>query len=182
MRLACRATLLVYRAVAQSLTPGMTTADVHSLVAAAYHRVGFEGEASLNVDEFTALPHGSAKPQTLREGSILMLDDGCRCRGIHLGHHADLCPGQTDRQDESCLRPCAAGAIRGVGGCASGRADCRRGCGSAQGHRRWRLWPGVQVLYAPRGSRHRHGHARVALFRAQRYVRLGSELRTSRPT
>ncbi len=81
MRLACRATLLVYRAVAQSLTPGMTTADVHSLVGAAYHRVGFAGEASLNVDEFTALPHGSAKPQTLREGSILMLDDGCDVEG-----------------------------------------------------------------------------------------------------
>lgn len=81
MRLACRATLLVYRAVAASLHPGMTTADVHSLVAAAYHRVGFEGEASLNVDEFTALPHGSRQPQTLREGSILMLDDGCSVEG-----------------------------------------------------------------------------------------------------
>jgi Xaa-Pro dipeptidase len=81
MRLACRATLLVYRAVAQSLTPGMTTPDVRALVAAAYHRVGFEGEASLNVDEFTAVPHGSAKPQTLREGSILMLDDGCAVEG-----------------------------------------------------------------------------------------------------
>ena len=59
LRLACRATLLVYRAVAQSLTPGMTTADVHSLVVAAYKQVGFEGEASLNIDEFTAVPHGS---------------------------------------------------------------------------------------------------------------------------
>ncbi|MGA9587678.1 MAG: Xaa-Pro peptidase family protein [Terracidiphilus sp.] len=81
MRLACRATLLVYRAVAQSLNPGMTTVDVHGLVAAAYRQVGFEGEASLNVDEFTAVPHGSAKPQTLREGSILMLDDGCSVEG-----------------------------------------------------------------------------------------------------
>jgi Xaa-Pro dipeptidase len=81
MRVACRATLLVYRAVAQSLKPGMTTADVHSLIAAAYHRVGFPGEASLNVDEFTALPHGSAKVQTLHEGSILMLDDGCTVEG-----------------------------------------------------------------------------------------------------
>jgi Xaa-Pro dipeptidase len=81
LRLACRATLLVYRAVAQSLTVGMTTADVHSLIAAAYHRVGFEGEASLNIDEFTALPHGSRQPQTLREGSILMLDDGCSVEG-----------------------------------------------------------------------------------------------------
>jgi Xaa-Pro dipeptidase len=81
MRLACRATLLVYRAVAQSLQVGMTTADVHDLIGAAYHRVGFDGEASLNVDEFTALPHGSRQPQTLREGSILMLDDGCEVEG-----------------------------------------------------------------------------------------------------
>ena len=81
MRLACRATLLVYRAVAQSVKEGMTGADVRGLIAAAYHRVGFEGEASLNIDEFTASPHGSRQPQTLREGSILMLDDGCLVEG-----------------------------------------------------------------------------------------------------
>jgi Xaa-Pro dipeptidase len=81
MRLASRATLLVYRAVAQSLKEGMTTGDVHGLIAAAYLKVGFEGEASLNIDEFTALPHGSRQPQTLREGSILMLDDGCLVEG-----------------------------------------------------------------------------------------------------
>jgi Xaa-Pro dipeptidase len=83
MRLACRATLLAYRAVAQSLHPGMTTVDVHELIDAAYRRVGFSGEASLNVDEFTALPHGSKKPQVLREGSILMLDDGCVVEGYN---------------------------------------------------------------------------------------------------
>jgi Xaa-Pro dipeptidase len=81
MSLACRATLLVYRAVAQSLQPGMTTSNVHALVVAAYKQVGFEGEASLNIDEFTALPHGSRQQQTLREGSILMLDDGCEVEG-----------------------------------------------------------------------------------------------------
>ena len=81
MKLACRATLLVYRAVAQSMKAGMTTADVRSLIAAAYRRVGFDGEASLNIDEFTAQPHGSRQPQTLREGSILMLDDGCLVEG-----------------------------------------------------------------------------------------------------
>ena len=81
MRLANRATLLVYRAVAQSVHPGMTNADVERLVDAAYRRVGFPGDASLNIDEFTAQPHGSRQPQTLREGSILMLDDGCLVEG-----------------------------------------------------------------------------------------------------
>jgi Xaa-Pro dipeptidase len=81
MRLACKATLLVYRAVAQSVHEGMTNADVENLVQLGYRQVGFPGEASLNIDEFTAFPHGSAKPQTLREGSILMLDDGCTVEG-----------------------------------------------------------------------------------------------------
>jgi Xaa-Pro dipeptidase len=81
LRWASHATLLVYRAVAQSIRSGMTTNDVNSLIAAAYGRVGLKGEASLNVDEFTAIPHGSPKLQMLREGSILMLDDGCEVEG-----------------------------------------------------------------------------------------------------
>ncbi|MDE3201054.1 MAG: aminopeptidase P family protein [Acidobacteriota bacterium] len=81
MRLACCATLLVYRAVAHSVHPGMTNHDVEHLVSLAYGRVGFRGDASLNIDEYTALPHGSRTPQTLREGSILMLDDGCVVEG-----------------------------------------------------------------------------------------------------
>jgi Xaa-Pro dipeptidase len=81
IRLACRATLLVYRAVYQSLKEGMTTRDVHALIEAGYQRVGFPGEASLNIGEFTALPHGSRQPQTIREGTILMLDDGCAVEG-----------------------------------------------------------------------------------------------------
>ncbi len=81
MRLACRATLLVYKAVAASVHPGMTNADVEHLVDVAYKRIGFHGDASLNIDEYTALPHGSREPQPLREGSILMLDDGCTVEG-----------------------------------------------------------------------------------------------------
>jgi len=86
MRLACRATLLVYRAVYQSLQPGMTTRDVEKLIEAAYQKVGFEGEASLNIGEYTALPHGSDQVQTIREGTILMLDDGCSVEG----HWSDI--------------------------------------------------------------------------------------------
>jgi Xaa-Pro dipeptidase len=79
--LACRATLLVYRAVYQSLAEGMTTHDVQRLIQQGYQRVGFEGEASLNIGEYTASPHGSRQPQTIREGTILMLDDGCEVEG-----------------------------------------------------------------------------------------------------
>jgi Xaa-Pro dipeptidase len=81
LRLAAKATLLVYEAVYKSLQEGMTQHDVTNLVQAAYGRVGFPGEASVNVAEYTALPHGSRAPQIIREGTIIMLDDGCRVEG-----------------------------------------------------------------------------------------------------
>jgi Xaa-Pro aminopeptidase len=77
MRLASQVTLSVYEAVYHSLREGMTQSDVSALVDKAYERTGFPGDASVMVDEFTAFPHGSAAPQVLREGSIIMLDDGC---------------------------------------------------------------------------------------------------------
>lgn len=81
MRIASKATLQVYEAVYRSLAEGMTQVQVAALIQAGYGRVGFPGFASLNIGEFTASPHGSRTPQTIREGTILMLDDGCRVDG-----------------------------------------------------------------------------------------------------
>jgi len=81
MQIASTATLQVYAAVYRALQPGMTQDQVSSLIAAGYRRVGFPGEASVQVGEYTALPHGSIAPQTIREGTIIMLDDGCTVEG-----------------------------------------------------------------------------------------------------
>jgi Xaa-Pro dipeptidase len=81
MRIASAATLKVYEAVYQSLEPGMTQNDVSALIGTAYRRVGFAGEASVQVGEYTALPHGSITPQTIKEGTIIMIDDGCTVEG-----------------------------------------------------------------------------------------------------
>jgi Xaa-Pro dipeptidase len=71
----------VYQAVYQSLREGMTTTDVRGLIAAAYDKVGLPGEASLNIGVYTASPHGSRQVQTIREGTVLMVDDGCLVEG-----------------------------------------------------------------------------------------------------
>ena len=81
MRTASAATLKVYEAVYRALQPGMTQGDVAQLIDAGYRRVGFPGEASVQVGEYTALPHGSIAPQTIREGTIVMIDDGCTVEG-----------------------------------------------------------------------------------------------------
>ena len=81
MRLASQVTLSVYEAVYRSLHEGMTQEDVGKLIDEAYSRVGFPGDASVMIGEYTALPHGSRTPQVIREGSIIMLDDGCNVEG-----------------------------------------------------------------------------------------------------
>lgn len=81
MRLASQVTLAVYEAVYKSLREGMTQQDVEKLIDQAYGRLGFPGEASVMVGESTAFPHGSTAPQVLREGTIVMIDDGCVVEG-----------------------------------------------------------------------------------------------------
>jgi Xaa-Pro dipeptidase len=81
MRLAAQVTLTAYEAVYHALREGMTQQQVEALIAAAYGQLGFPGEASVEVDEFTAYPHGSSVPQVIREGSIVMIDDGCTVEG-----------------------------------------------------------------------------------------------------
>ncbi len=81
MRLACHVTLSAYKAVYEALREGMTQDEVGDLISAAYGRLGFAGEASVQVGEYSALPHGSATPQAIREGSIVMIDDGCTVEG-----------------------------------------------------------------------------------------------------
>jgi Xaa-Pro dipeptidase len=81
LKLANEITLGVYRAVYQSCAPGDTNRRFTELIDKAYARCGVRGEASLNVGTYSAVPHGSAQTQVIREGDIVMVDDGCTCDG-----------------------------------------------------------------------------------------------------
>jgi Xaa-Pro dipeptidase len=81
MRLASKVTWLAYRAAYQSLKEGMTQQDFARLVSQAHARLGFDGGAGVQVGEYSALPHGSAKPQVIHEGTILLIDGGCKVEG-----------------------------------------------------------------------------------------------------
>lgn len=81
MRLASSVTLKAYEAAWKSLKEGMTQNDFANLVSAAHDKLGFSGGAGVQVGESSALPHGSAKPQTVKEGTILLIDGGCKVEG-----------------------------------------------------------------------------------------------------
>jgi Xaa-Pro dipeptidase len=101
MRLANDITLTVYEAAWQSAQPGMTNRHISELIAAAYQRTGFPGDASCQVGEYSALPHGSLQPQVIREGEIILLDDGCTVEGYQSDISRSFVLGKaTDRQKQ----------------------------------------------------------------------------------
>jgi Xaa-Pro dipeptidase len=81
MKLANEVTLAAYEAAYRSTKEGMTQNDFGAMVQAAHAQQGFEGSASIQVGENSALPHGSAKPQIIRQGTILLMDGGCKVEG-----------------------------------------------------------------------------------------------------
>jgi Xaa-Pro dipeptidase len=81
MKLANEVTLAAYEAAYLSSKEGMTQHDFGALVQAAHQQQGFPGGASIQVGENSALPHGSAKPQVVREGTVLLMDGGCNVEG-----------------------------------------------------------------------------------------------------
>ena len=81
MRLANKVTLAAYEAAYRALREGMTQSELSDLIAAAYAQLGFPGEASVQTGEYSAHPHGSAAPQVIREGTVVMVDDGCDVEG-----------------------------------------------------------------------------------------------------
>ena len=81
MRLAAQVTISAYEAAWRALEPGMTQHQLRRLIDAAYSQLGFPGFVSVNVGQYSALPHGSIQPQTIHEGEIVMIDDGCVVEG-----------------------------------------------------------------------------------------------------
>jgi Xaa-Pro dipeptidase len=81
MRLASTVTWKAYQAAYESLRDGMSQSDFARLVSQAHTRLGFTGGAGVQIGKFSALPHGSIEPQTIREGTILLIDGGCDVGG-----------------------------------------------------------------------------------------------------
>jgi Xaa-Pro dipeptidase len=81
MRLASEVTLKAYEAAYRALTDGMTQSRFASLVSRAHSRLGFEGGAGVQVGAYSANPHGSLAPQVITEGTILLIDGGCKVEG-----------------------------------------------------------------------------------------------------
>ncbi|MAG76093.1 MAG: peptidase [Colwelliaceae bacterium] len=82
MRKANEITLAAYQHVYDRLEAGMTGGDIKSLMNSAQGKLGGSGAWSMAlVNEASALPHGTKKPQILEKGATLLMDSGCNVDG-----------------------------------------------------------------------------------------------------
>jgi len=82
MQVANDITIRAMRHAAQAARPGMTPQDFGAAIDAATTALGGSPEFALVlIDEASALPHGSRKPQLVKEGSTILFDCGCTVHG-----------------------------------------------------------------------------------------------------
>lgn len=93
-------TMAAYRETAAQIEPGMRPEDIGRLITAAMTARGATPEFTLILlGEASAYPHGSGKPQQVREGAVVLMDCGCSVEGYQSDISRTLVIGEpTKRQ------------------------------------------------------------------------------------
>jgi Xaa-Pro dipeptidase len=82
MQTANEITLAALKHTHAAVKPGMVPAEIEALMVGATRALG--GVVAFNdvlLNEASAYPHGSRQPQTVREGSVVLIDTGCSVHG-----------------------------------------------------------------------------------------------------
>lgn len=74
-------TITAYKAAWQTLHDGMSQDELARNITTAFNKLGANGDVSVQFGKYTAFPHGSATPQHLKEGDVVMIDDGVKFEG-----------------------------------------------------------------------------------------------------
>jgi Xaa-Pro dipeptidase len=82
MQLASDVTVAAYRDTAARIQRGMTPAEIGAMMNQATTRLGGRPEFALVLlGEASAYPHGTGKPQAVKEGEVVLMDCGCTVHG-----------------------------------------------------------------------------------------------------
>lgn len=82
MQTAANITIAAFRHTAPHIEKGMMPQDIGRMIQEATAALGGESELPLVLlGEASAYPHGSGKPQEVREGEVVLIDGGCTVHG-----------------------------------------------------------------------------------------------------
>jgi Xaa-Pro dipeptidase len=99
MQAASDVTVAAYRETLSQIALGMTPEDIGTLMSAAMAKRGGAPEFTLILlGEASAYPHGSAKPQQVRSGEVVLMDCGCTVQGYQSDISRTLVMGEATKQ------------------------------------------------------------------------------------
>ena len=120
MQIANDITIVAYKATRDSMREGMTQREFADNCSAAFRALGTSGGIFVSFGKYTAFPHGSSKPQLLKESDVVLMDGGCSIEGYQSDITRTFVFGKaTDRQRQIWdleRKAQDAGFAAGVGG------------------------------------------------------------------
>jgi hypothetical protein len=110
MRRVCEITVQAHRAVFAALREGMTQENVQALSVQAHRKLGVKGGALVLFGPDAAFPHGTARPQPLKPGDVVLVDGGGTSSAIRATSRARSSSGShpptgSGGSGTSCARP-----------------------------------------------------------------------------
>jgi Xaa-Pro dipeptidase len=148
-------TLAAYRHVWPRIKAGMSNHDISAMIGAAHTALGADHEFALVLlGEASAYPHGSGKPQAVREGEVVLMDVGCAVHGYQSDISRTFVYGKASAEQRKVWEQMRAGQQIAIDtarvGVPAGKVD---DAVRAQ-YEKWGYGPGYKLP----GLSHRTGH------------------------
>ena len=156
MQKAADITIAAYRHTCPRIERGMTPADIGAIMNGATAALGGTPEfALILLGEASAYPHGSGKPQQVRDGEVVLMDCGCTVEGYQSDISRTFVFGEANAEQRRVWDHMQRGQEIAFAAARIGRAGGqRRRCGARANTRRWGYGPGYRLP----GLSHRTGH------------------------
>ena len=155
MQKAADITIAAYRHVGPRIERGMTPANIGAMMDGAHQALGADPEfALILLGEASAYPHGSSKPQAVRDGEVVLMDCGCSVHGYQSDISRTFVFGEASAEQRKVWKQVREGQEMAFGtarvGVAAGAVD---DAVRAQ-YEKWGYGPGYKLP----GTSHRTGH------------------------
>ncbi|MEA3064711.1 MAG: Xaa-Pro dipeptidase, partial [Sphingomonadales bacterium] len=155
MQTAADITVAAFRYAHKRVEKGMVPADIDALIAKATRAMGGSYDGGLILlGEASAYPHGSGKPQVVREGEVVLMDCGCSVHGYQSDISRTFVFGEPAREQRKVWDQVHRGQEIAM---AAARIGAPAGSVDDSVRRQYEAW-GYGPRYKLPGTPHRTGH------------------------
>lgn len=155
MQKAADVTVAAYRHTGPRIEKGMTPADIAAIMNGATRALGGDPQfALILLGEASAYPHGTGKPQEVKEGEVVLMDCGCSVHGYQSDISRTFVFGEATAEQRKVWDQMARGQRIAFASARPGRPAGSVDDAVRRQYEAWGYGPGYRLP----GTSHRTGH------------------------